>query len=73
MRREYRLLRFFLCRGSLHNFRRQGNHNYGKSGWSCCTSHHFSVILIQDLAIVKLAWSVLGEDAIFSVESKPSP
>ena len=73
MRREFLLLGFFLCRDSLHNFRRQGNHNYGKSGWSCYTSHHFSVILIQGFAIVKLTWSALGEDAIFLVGYKPSP
>jgi hypothetical protein len=73
MRRESRLLRFFLCRGSPHNFRRQGNHNDGKSGWPCCTSHHFSLILIQDTAIVKLTWSALGENAIFLVGSMPRP
>jgi hypothetical protein len=60
MRRGSRLLRFFLCRGSLNNFHRQGNHSYGKSGWSCCTSHHFSLILIQDTAIVKLTWPAFG-------------
>jgi hypothetical protein len=54
MRRGSRLPKVFLCRGNLHNSRRQENHNYGKSGWSNCTSHHFSAILIQDLAFVKL-------------------
>jgi hypothetical protein len=54
MRRGSRLPQVFLCRGNLHNSHRQESHNYGKSGWSSCTSHRFSVILIQDLAIVKL-------------------
>ena len=53
MRRAARLQRVFLCRGNLHNSRRRGSHSYGKSGWSCRTSHHFSAILIQDLAFVK--------------------
>jgi hypothetical protein len=54
MRRAARLQRVFLCRGNLRNYRRQGSHSYGKSGWSSCTSHYFSAILIQDLAFVKL-------------------
>jgi hypothetical protein len=54
MRRESRLPQVFLGRGNLRNSRRQESHNYGKSGWSCRTSHHFSVILIQDFAFVKL-------------------
>jgi len=54
MRRGSRLPQVFLCRGNLHNSRRQGSHSYGKSGWSSCTSHYFSAILIQDLAFVKL-------------------
>ncbi len=61
MRRGSHLPQVFLCRGNLHNSRRQGSHSYGKSGWSCCTSHHFSAILIQDLAFVKLTWlAVVG-------------
>jgi len=45
----------FLCRGNLHNSRRQESHSYGKSGWSLLQPpNHFSVILIQDFSFVKL-------------------
>jgi hypothetical protein len=54
MRRAVRLPQVFLCRGNQHNTRRQGSHNYGKSGWSCRTSRNLSGIVIQDLAFVKL-------------------
>jgi hypothetical protein len=56
MRRAFRLRRVFLCRGNLHNSRRQGSHNYGKSGWPCRTSRYLPAILIQDFAFVKLSW-----------------
>jgi hypothetical protein len=54
MQRAFRLLEVFLCRGNLHSTRRQGSHNYGKSGWSCRTSRNLTGIVIQDLAFVKL-------------------